>query len=107
MLSLLTSTLSALPICYMIVATDAPNVQAVVKHEMAHCWGWVHPTNIAGGKSINKQYRAFVPPLKYRLKGKYPNMGEGIRFELSQDVLKLCDGGSAYGCQWGGLQNNK
>lgn len=99
------SLLAALPVCYIVVATDAPNPAAVIEHEMAHCWGFVH-AEVKGdpNKVISKTYQAKRPSLWWRLKGEYPNLGDGIRFERSRDVLKLCDGGSAYGCQWGGLQ---
>lgn len=101
MLSLITA--AVLPMCFVVVATDAGNPGAVVKHEMAHCWGWVHPEVTSGAnRKINSTYRAYNPPLRYRLKGAYPSVE--VRFELSAKVLKLCDGGSAYGCQWGGLQ---
>lgn len=96
----------SLPPCNVVVATNAPNPAAVVQHEMAHCWGWKHPKVKHQNAQLTSSYRSFVPPRYYRLLGEYPNMGDGIRFELSKDVLRLCDGGSAYGCQWGGLQND-
>lgn len=98
---------TSMPPCNVVVATDAPNVNAVIQHEIAHCWGWKHShAKHDANKKLNAKYRASFPPLWYRMKGMYPNMGDGIRFELSKDVLKLCDGGSAYGCQWGGLQDD-
>lgn len=105
-LALVLNTSASLPVCNVVVATDAPNPTAVVQHEMAHCWGWKHPKVKHQNAQLTSSYRSFVPPFRYRLLGMYPNMGDGIRFELSKDVLRLCDGGSAYGCQWGGLQDD-
>lgn len=95
--------LAALPICYFVVATDAPNPEAVYKHETWHCWGWTHSVHANKGATdhFDKKMRAPIAPWRYRLKGEYPN--RIVRFELGKDVAKLCDG-NVYGCQWGGKQ---
>lgn len=101
------SLLALFPACFIVVASDAPNPEAVVIHEMAHCWGYRHAEKKGDpNKVLNKAYRANMPSRYWTSKGEYPNLPDGIHFETSKEVLKLCDGGSAYGCQWGGLSSD-
>lgn len=91
--------LAALPMCYIVVATDAPNVQAVVWHEGFHCYGWTH-SHRSDNRAMNSTYRAEDPPWHYRRKGPYPLDRMEIYYDTSANVQKIC--GSAYGCKTGG-----
>lgn len=91
------SALAALPICFFVVATDAPSPEAIYIHEQAHCWGWVHPEHV-GVRA--KGYKAFMPPARYR--GTYPNIE--VRYERMKDVPAICGSGEPFGCQWGGVK---
>ena len=101
MLNLLSAAASALPMCYIVVAIDAPNPVAVLNHEMAHCWGWIHPEGVKDNSKITKNFKAFEVPLKYKLKGIYPNVD--LQYKYSKRVLELCNNMSAYGCAYEGL----
>lgn len=93
----------ALPLCEIWASTQAPNVPALLQHEMAHCWGWVHPIHgsplLAKTKAEREAYRAYSPPLRYRILGKYPNTV--IYFMTEKDAAKEC---GSWGCAAGGLQ---
>lgn len=82
-----------LPVCHFVVATDAPNPEAIFVHENAHCWGWVHPELV--GTRANG-YKAFTPPAKFTKP--YPNVEP--RFETMRDVRKICGNDEPFGCQW-------
>ena len=84
--------ISLLKACTIIVAANAPHPAEIVKHEMAHCWGWVHPERAA---SDNRNYRAYEVPLRYRIKGEYPSAT--VYFVTMKEAKKLCDG--HWGCQ--------
>lgn len=98
------STLAALPMCYFVVATDAPAPVEIYRHETWHCWGWTHPASANHGATdhFDAKMRAPIAPWYYRIKGEYPAKYREVRYELGKDVAKLCDG-NVYGCQWGGL----
>lgn len=91
--------LAALPMCYFVVATDAPNPEAIYKHETWHCWGWTHPVH-GVASHFDPKMRAPIAPWHYRIKGEYPN--KEVRYDIGRNVAKLCNG-NVYGCQWGGL----
>lgn len=96
MLTLLT-TLA--PMCYFVVATDAPNPNAIFIHEQAHCWGWSHPEhNGARGKG----YKAHMPPAKF--KKPYPRGRVEVQFETMAVVRTICGANEPFGCQWGGVK---
>lgn len=90
------SLLAALPMCYVVIATDAPNPSAIAIHENAHCWGWTHP-DAHSTPGFNTTFRAPMPSLFWRLKGEYPN--KVTYFYRHKKVRKLCDG-NPYGCMW-------
>lgn len=88
-----------LPLCSFAVATDAPNPDAVYRHETAHCYGWTHPDHAFHGV-MNDSYRAPEPPLRYRLLGAYPPSRLTVYFDTGRNVARLYCNGNAYGCQW-------
>lgn len=98
------STLAALPMCYFVVATDAPAPAEIYRHETWHCWGWKHSVHANKGATdhFDPKMRAPIAPWYYRIKGEYPAKYREVRYELGKDVAKLCNG-NVYGCQWGGL----
>lgn len=85
--------ISLLKACTIIVATSSPNPAEIVKHEMAHCWGWVHPEREA---SNDRNYRSFEIPARYARKGEYPNAT--VYFVTMPEAKKQCDG--HWGCMW-------
>lgn len=85
--------ISLLKACTIIVATNSPNSAEIVKHEMAHCWGWTHPERAA---SNDRNYRSFEIPARYLRKGEYPNAT--VYFVTMKDAQKQC--GGHWGCQW-------
>lgn len=99
------STLAALPMCYFVVATDAPNPEAIYKHETWHCWGWTHSimsANKGPTDHFDAKMRAPIAPWYYRIKGEYPEKSRTVYYDIGSNVAKLCNG-NVYGCQWGGL----
>lgn len=92
-----------MPLCEIWASTEAPNVPEMLKHEMAHCWGWTHPVNnsplTAKTSAERKAFRAYVPPLRYRMKGEYPNVV--IYFVSEKEAAKEC---GSWACTAGGLQ---
>lgn len=80
-------------LCHVVVATDAPNPEAIAIHENAHCWGWVHPEHVG---TRSKGYKAFMPPAKF--KKPYPNIE--VQFWTMNDVRKVCGKDEPFGCQW-------
>lgn len=96
------SLLSAVPMCYFVVATDAPNPEAIFVHENAHCWGWVHPEHVG---TRSKGYKAFMPPREF--KKPYPRKRVQVTFDTMENVRKICGPAEPYGCQWGGMQKGK
>lgn len=98
---MLTTLAVLLPMCYVTVARDAPDVQAIVRHEMAHCWGWVHPERASTPQFGSLKSSAPIP-LKYKLKGRYPKARVEVYFYTHGMVAQECDG-NPYGCAWGGL----
>lgn len=93
------NALAVLPICYFVVATDAPNPEAIYIHEQAHCWGWSHKVH-NGERSHN--YKAEMPRGKW-LKP-YPIKRLRVRYELMRDVPAVCGANEQFGCQWGGVK---
>lgn len=85
----------ALPMCYTVVATDAPNPTAIAIHEEAHCWGFTHPP-FTGKRT--KDYQAVVPPKRYQKP--YPVDRLVVRFEPMSVVETICGKGEPFGCQW-------
>lgn len=90
---------AVLPICEVYASTEAPNPDALVEHEEAHCWGWEHPKHRAP-KPGETAYRAAPIPLKYRLLGHYPKDKLIIYWVTEKDAYAEC---GSWGCQYGGL----
>lgn len=83
--------------CTIVVAvTGGHNPANIVKHEMAHCWGWKHPEQAAPREG--QDYRPFKVPLFYRLLGNYPQRLVIIHSETEHDAMRLC--GGHWGCMW-------
>lgn len=93
------ATLAVLPICFFVVATDAPNPEAIFIHEQAHCWGWSHAPH--DGRRIAKTYRAHMPTGKWLRP--YPRARLSVQYERMADVSAICGHNERFGCQWGGL----
>lgn len=91
-----------MPLCEIWASTEAPNVPAMLAHEQAHCWGWVHPVHgsplLAKTKGERDAYRAYSPPMRYRMLGEYPNAV--IYFLTEKEAAKEC---GSWGCASGGL----
>lgn len=99
-MSMLNVLASLLPMCYFVVATDAPNPKAIYIHEQAHCWGWKHPS--FDGRRMTKTYRAHMPTGKWLRP--YPINRLSVEFELMKNVPSLCGANEQFGCQWGGIE---
>lgn len=89
-----------MPLCEVWASTEAPNVDALVEHEEAHCWGWEHPKH-AAPKPGDSAYRAAPIPAKYRALGHYPKDRLIIHWETEKDTYAVCD---SWGCQFGGVR---
>lgn len=98
---MLTTLAALLPVCYFVVATDAPNPSAIFVHEQAHCWGWVHAENL--GTRLTKSYKAHMPTGRW-LKP-YPKDRLEVYYDTMRNVRKTCGSNEPFGCQWGGLQD--
>lgn len=92
---------TALPMCYFVVATDAPNPTAIFKHEEAHCWGWSHAPH-EGPRAPG--YQAYKVPRGYRAKPPYPRGRLVVEFMTMEEVRKVCGPNAQFGCQWGGVK---
>lgn len=86
--------LTLLKACTIIVATSSPNPAEIVKHEMAHCWGWVHHEHASAPKDRN--YRSHEIPARYLRKGEYPKAE--VYFVTMPEAKKFCSG--HWGCMW-------
>lgn len=59
---------ASLPVCIIVHDGDP----AVRQHEVAHCWGWVHPQ----GEPNSTHHNPPPVPQKYLRKGEYPELVE-------------------------------
>lgn len=98
---MLTTLAVLLPMCYVYVASDASSPKAVLDHEMAHCWGWVHPEPASTPKFGSLKSSAPIP-FKYRIKGSYPANRVEVYTYDHRMIAQECNG-NPYGCAWGGL----
>lgn len=90
-----------LPMCYITIARDADYPDRIYWHEMAHCWGWVHPERTETPK-FGQLKSSFRIPLRYRMMGNYPADKVEVYYYEHKMVAQECNG-NPYGCAWGGL----